>query len=131
MACANASPVSVVNEVRTLVRQQPDVLLVGGTTAQVIATGKALRELNANIPIIMSTHNGLTEVGKGIDLEEIEGSYSVFAFAPDNQENLPVRDLYNKYHTGAGSGHRRGTIRLSDAACAAHPRTGNRQGRQG
>ena len=99
----DASPVSVVNEVRTLVRQQPDVLLVGGTTAQVIATGKALRELNANIPIIMSTHNGLTEVGKGIDLKEIEGSYSVFAFAPDNQENLPVRDLYNKYHTGAGS----------------------------
>jgi hypothetical protein len=99
----DASPVSVVNEVRTLVRQQPDVLLVGGTTAQVIATGKALRELNANIPIIMSTHNGLTEVEKGIDLKEIEGSYSVFAFAPDNQEKLPVRDLYNKYHTGTGS----------------------------
>ena len=99
----DASPVSVVNEVRTLVRQQPDAILVGGTTAQVIATGKALRELNANIPIIMSTHNGLTEVAKGIDLKEIEGSYSVFAFAPDNQEVLPVRDLYTKYHTGAGS----------------------------
>jgi hypothetical protein len=99
----DASPVSVVNEVRTLVRQQPDVILVGGTTAQVIATGKALRELNANVPIIMSTHNGLTEVAKGIDLKEIEGSYSVFAFAPDNQEVLPVRDLYMKYHTGAGS----------------------------
>jgi len=99
----DASPVSVVNEVRTLVRQQPDAILVGGTTAQVIATGKALRELNANVPIIMSTHNGLTEVAKGIDLKEIEGSYSVFAFAPENQEVLPVRDLYTKYHTGAGS----------------------------
>jgi hypothetical protein len=44
----DASPVSVVNEVRTLVRQQPDVILVGGTTAQVVATGKALRELGAN-----------------------------------------------------------------------------------
>ena len=99
----DASPVSVVNEVRNLVRQQPDAILVGGTTAQVIATGKALRELNANIPIIMSTHNGLTEVAKGIDLKEIDGSYSVFAFAPDNQAALPVRDLYNKYHTGGGS----------------------------
>jgi branched-chain amino acid transport system substrate-binding protein len=99
----DASPVSVVNEVRTLVRQQPDVILVGGTTAQVVATGKALRELGANIPIIMSTHNGLTEVAKGIDLKEIEGSYSAFAFAPDNQEALPVRDLYTKYHTGAGN----------------------------
>ena len=99
----DASPVSVANEVRTLVRQQPDVLLVGGTTAQVIGTGKALRELNANIPIIMSTHNGLTEVAKGIDLKEIEGAYSVFAFAPDNQEGLPIRDLYTKNHSGAGS----------------------------
>jgi branched-chain amino acid transport system substrate-binding protein len=99
----DASPVSVVNEVRTLVRQQPDVILVGGTTAQVVATGKALRELGANIPIIMSTHNGLTEVAKGIDLKEIEGSYSAFAFTPDNQEALPVRDLYTKYHTGAGN----------------------------
>ena len=99
----DASPVSVVNEVRALVRQHPDVILVGGTTAQVIATGKALRELNVNIPIIMSTHNGLTEVAKGIDLKQIEGSYSVFAFAPDNQEVLPLRDIYLKYHTGAGS----------------------------
>lgn len=99
----DASPVSVANEVRTLVRQQPDVLLVGGTTAQVIQTGKALRELGTSIPIICSTHNGLTEVAKGIDLKEIEGSYSVFAFAPDNQETLPIRDAYLKYHTGQGS----------------------------
>lgn len=99
----DASPVSVANEVRTLVRQQPDVLLVGGTTAQVIQTGKALRELGASIPIICSTHNGLTEVAKGIDLKEIEGSYSVFAFAPDNQEKLPIRDAYLKHHSGPGS----------------------------
>jgi hypothetical protein len=99
----DTSPVSVANEVRTLVRQQPDVLLVGGTTAQVIQTGKALRELGASVPIICSTHNGLTEVAKGIDLKEIEGSYSVFAFAPDNQETLPIRDAYTKYHTGQGS----------------------------
>jgi hypothetical protein len=99
----DASPVSVANEVRTLVRQQPDVLLVGGTTAQVVATGKALRELNASIPIIMSTHNGLTEVAKGIDLKEIEGSYSVFAFAPDNQDKLEIRDVYAKNHSGTGS----------------------------
>jgi len=98
----DTSPISLVNEVRTLLRQQPDVLLVGGTTAQVIATGKALGELGARVPIIMSTHNGLSEVAKGIALKEIEGSYSVFAYAPDNQEILPIRDSYMKYHTGAG-----------------------------
>jgi hypothetical protein len=99
----DTSPISVVNEVRTLLRQNPDVLLVGGTTAQVIGTGKALGELGASVPIIMSTHNGLTEVAKGIDLKEIEGSYSVFAFAPDNQDKLPIRDAYMKYHTGGGN----------------------------
>ena len=29
-------------------------------------------------------------------LKEIEGSYSVFAFAPDNQDKLDIRDVYAK-----------------------------------
>ena len=27
----------------------------------------------------------------------------MFAFAPDNQDDLPIRDLYTKNHSGAGS----------------------------
>jgi Periplasmic binding protein len=89
-----ASPVSVTSNVRDLLEKKPDVLLVGGTTAQVIATANALDELNAHVPIISSTHNGLSEAAKGIDLAKLNGSYSAFSFAPDNQKDLPIRDIY-------------------------------------
>ena len=75
----------------------------------------------------MSTHNGVTEVAKGIDLKEIEGSYSAFAFTPDNQEALPVRDLYTKYHTGAGNWGIAAAQSSYQALLAACSRTGHRQ----
>jgi branched-chain amino acid transport system substrate-binding protein len=88
------SPVSVTSNVRTLMEKSPDVLLVGGTTAQVIATANALEELKLHVPIISSTHNGLSEAAKGIDLAKLNGSFSAFSFAPDNQKVLPLRELY-------------------------------------
>jgi branched-chain amino acid transport system substrate-binding protein len=89
-----ASPVSVTNNIRAMMEKKPDVILVGGTTAQVIATASALEDLKLNVPIISSTHNGLSEAAKGIDLAKLNGSYSAFSFAPDNQKDLPLRDIY-------------------------------------
>jgi len=89
-----ASPVSVTNNIRDMLEKKPDVIMVGGTTAQVVATAAALDELKVHIPIVSSSHNGLSEAGKGGDLSKLEGSYSVFAFAPDNQKDLPLRDNY-------------------------------------
>jgi hypothetical protein len=76
--------------------------MVGGTTAQVIATANALEDLNLHIPIVASTHNGLSEASKGISLTKLNGSYSVFSFAPDNQKDLPLRDIYLANKTGDG-----------------------------
>ncbi|MDX5361368.1 MAG: ABC transporter substrate-binding protein [Alphaproteobacteria bacterium] len=92
-----ASPVSVTNNIRAMLDGQPDVILVGGTTAQVIATAQALEELGADVPIISSTHNGLSEVAKGIDLAKMEGSFSAFSFAPPARDGLPIRDVYEKH----------------------------------
>jgi branched-chain amino acid transport system substrate-binding protein len=89
-----ASPVSVTNNIRAMMEKKPDVILVGGTTAQVIATASALEDLKLSVPIISSTHNGLSEAAKGIDLAKLNGSYSAFSFAPDNQKDLPLRDVY-------------------------------------
>jgi branched-chain amino acid transport system substrate-binding protein len=89
-----ASPVSVTNNIRAMMEKKPDVILVGGTTAQVISTASALEDLKLNVPIISSTHNGLSEAAKGIDLAKLNGSYSAFSFAPDNQKDLPLRDIY-------------------------------------
>lgn len=96
------SPVSMTSNIRTMLEKKPDVILVGGTTAQVTATAAALEELNVKVPIITSTHNGLSEVAKGFDLKKMNGSYSAFSFAPDNQPNLPLRDIYEANKVGNG-----------------------------
>jgi len=88
------APVSLTANVRALAAGNPDVLLIGGTTAQVVAAAKATGELGVKIPIIASTHNGLTEVAKGIDLSSIEGSFSAFSFAPPERVGLPIEKVY-------------------------------------
>ncbi len=97
-----ASPVSVTNNIRAMLEKKPDIIMVGGTTAQVIATASALEDLKVNIPIVTSTHNGLSEAAKGIALSKLNGDYSAFAFAPDNQKVLPLRDIYEANKTGDG-----------------------------
>ena len=97
-----ASPVTVTNNIRDMFEKKPDVIMVGGTTAQVVATAAALDELKVHIPIVSSSHNGLSEASKGGDLSKLEGSYSVFSFAPDNQQDLPLRDIYLANRQGDG-----------------------------
>lgn len=94
---ADTAPVSLTANVRTLAAGNPDVLLVGGTTAQVIAAAKAMGELNVRIPIIASTHNGLTEVAKGIDLADLEGSFSAFSFAAPERPDLAIEKVYEQH----------------------------------
>ncbi|MCA3634064.1 MAG: ABC transporter substrate-binding protein [Methylobacterium sp.] len=94
---ADTAPVSLSSSVRAIVGQNADVIIVGGTTAQVQATASALKELGARIPVITSTHNGLTEAAKGTALVDMEGFYSAFSFAAPGQESLPLRDVYNRY----------------------------------
>jgi ABC-type branched-subunit amino acid transport system substrate-binding protein len=94
---ADTSPVSLSSSVRAILGQNADVIIVGGTTAQVQATASALKELGARIPVITSTHNGLTETAKGTALADMEGFYSAFSFAAPGQESLPLRDVYNRY----------------------------------
>jgi branched-chain amino acid transport system substrate-binding protein len=88
------APVSLAANIRTLAAGKPDVLLIGGTTAQVVAAVKAMAELNVKIPIVSSTHNGLTEVAKGLGLAQLEGSYSAFSFAAPERPKLEIRDIY-------------------------------------
>ena len=70
------------------------MLLVGGTTAQVIATANAMDELGVHVPIISSTHNGLSGAAKGIDLAKLNGSFSAFSFAPDNRRTCRSAKIY-------------------------------------
>lgn len=91
---ADTSPVSLTGQMRPLVAGKADIVVVGGTTAQVIAAAKAEEELGVQIPLLASTHNGLTEVAKGVDLKKLEGSYSAFSFAAPSRTDLPLRKIY-------------------------------------
>jgi len=91
---ADTSPVSLSAQVRAALADDPDILMIGGTTAQVIAAVQAMDELGRRVPIVMSTHNGLYEVSKGIALERLEGDYAAFSFAAPGRENLPMRDIF-------------------------------------
>lgn len=96
---ARTSPQSLSAQVRAALADDPDVLLVGGTTAQVIAATNAMEELGRRVPIVMSTHNGIYEVAKGISQERLEGFYSAFSFAPPGRADLPMRDIFEEYRT--------------------------------
>lgn len=101
---ADASPVSLTGQVRALLAEHPDLLLIGGTTAQVIAASKAMDELGIKVPIVTSTHNGLYEVAKGISLDRIEGSMAAFSFAAPGKADLPAREIFEANKTDGNWG---------------------------
>ena len=96
---AETAPVSLAAQIRAALADDPDVLLVGGTTAQVISAVQAMDELGRRVPIVMSTHNGLYEVAKGLSLGRLEGDYSAFSFAAPGRAELPMRDIFEAHHT--------------------------------
>jgi len=98
------TPVSVTNQIREMLQAKPDVILVGTNTAQVVATLKAVKELGANVPVVTSSHNGLTEVAKAVSMEDQDGSFSVFAFAPSMDPSLDqIRQIFDKYNKSKGT----------------------------
>lgn len=96
-------PVTVTNQIREMAKEKPDVVLVGTNTAQVVATVKALKELSLKIPVVTSSHNGLNEVAKAVPIADLEGSYSVFAFAPYTDANVKAADIFSKYNKTKGT----------------------------
>jgi len=96
-------PVSITNEIRRMLESKPDAIIIGATTTQVIATVRALEELDAaDVAVVTASQNGLDVVGNTIGLEALEGDYSVFSFAPSMEPGLKALEVYNKYHTEAG-----------------------------
>ncbi len=96
-------PISVTNQVREMAKTNPDLILVGTNTAQVVATAKALKELGLKTPIVTSSHNGLNEAAKGIPMSDLEGSYSVFAFSPYNDPGVKAGEIFAKYNKTKGT----------------------------
>ena len=97
------TPINITSQIRELLVAKPDLILVGTNTAQVVATVKALKELGANVPVVTSSHNGLTEVAKAVPLADLEGSYSVFGFAPSMDPSVTASQIVEKYNRTKGT----------------------------
>lgn len=97
------TPINVTSQVRELLAAKPDVILVGTNTAQVVATVKAIKELGAKVPVVTSSHNGLTEVAKAVPMADLEGSYSVFGFAPSMDTSVTAAQIFDKYNKTKGT----------------------------
>lgn len=96
-------PITVTSQIREMAKEKPDLVLVGTNTAQVVATSKALKELGLKTPIVTSSHNGLNEAAKAIPIADLEGSYSVFAFAPYNDPAVKAAEIFAKYNKTKGT----------------------------
>jgi branched-chain amino acid transport system substrate-binding protein len=97
------TPINITSQIRELLATKPDVILVGTNTAQVVATVKAIKELGAKVPVVTSSHNGLTEVAKALPLADLEGSYSVFGFAPSVDPSVSAAQIFEKYNKTKGT----------------------------
>jgi branched-chain amino acid transport system substrate-binding protein len=97
------TPINITSQVRELLGTKPDLILVGTNTAQVVATVKAVKELGAKVPVVTSSHNGLTEVAKAVPLSDLEGSYSVFGFAPSMDPSVTAAQIFEKYNKTKGT----------------------------
>ena len=97
------TPINVTSQIRDMLATKPDLVLVGTNTAQVVATVKALKELGAKIPVVTSSHNGLTEVAKAVPMADLEGSYSVFGFAPSVDPSVSAAQIFEKYNKTKGT----------------------------
>ena len=97
------TPINVTSQVRELLAAKPDLILVGTNTAQVVATVKAIKELGAKVPVVTSSHNGLTEVAKAVPLADLEGSYSVFGFAPSMDPSVSAAKTFEKNNKTKGT----------------------------
>jgi len=89
-------PVDLSTQVARLVRKGVDVIYVGTNTAAIVATKRALQGLGkANIPLVMSAHNGLPASGKALgDIKQLEGSFEVYAMAVPADADTETRKFF-------------------------------------
>lgn len=98
----DVTPVSVSNQVAEMAKTQPDIIMVNSSMQHAVTTLKALKDLGLKIPISTTSHNGLSELATVLPIGDLEGSYSVFAFAPYNDSSVKAADIFKKYNKSKG-----------------------------
>src|SRR3546814_16372908 len=84
-------------QVNRVLNKGAQVLDVQTNTAAVVAVKRALQALNKKVPIVMSSHNGITDSASAMGgIANLEGGYEVYGMAMPTDENTKARQLYEK-----------------------------------
>src|SRR3546814_16493922 len=84
-------------QVNRVLNKGAQVLDVQTNTAAVVAVKRALQALNKKVPIVMSSHNGITASASAMGgIANLEGDYEVYGMAMPTDENTKSRQFYEK-----------------------------------
>ncbi len=96
-------PTDLTTQVQRVLRKGAQLIHIQTNTAAVVATKRALQALGrTDVPIMMSSHNGLITSGNAIGgLKELEGDFEVYGMAvPTDEKTAPhefEQALVSKY----------------------------------
>jgi branched-chain amino acid transport system substrate-binding protein len=92
---AEVQPADLSSQVRRIVAADADVITIQTNTTQAVVTLQALESLNADIPIMLSSHNSLQATGEAAGgLEQLEGDFESFGFVVPAEEEGEAYDFY-------------------------------------
>ena len=101
-------PTDLTTQVNRVVRRGAQVILIQTNTAAVVATKRALQAIGRkDVPVVMSSHNGLPASGKAVGgLQQLEGDYEVYGMAVSTEQDTESKRFYDmlkaKYKLNAG-----------------------------
>ncbi|TXL72652.1 ABC transporter substrate-binding protein [Vineibacter terrae] len=96
-------PTDLTTQINRVVRKGAEVISIQTNTAAVVATKRALQALGKNVPILMSSHNGVLDSGRAVgDVKQMEGDFEAYAMAVPTDEKTPARAFFDMLATKHG-----------------------------
>ncbi|KAA8607042.1 ABC transporter substrate-binding protein [Salipiger aestuarii] len=88
-------PTDLTAQMRRVARAGAEALIIQTNTSIVVAAKRGLQANGADIPILMSSHNGLPASGGALGgLDQLEGDYEAYGMAVAADEDTPARQFY-------------------------------------
>ncbi len=89
-------PTDLTTQISRVLRKGAEVISIQTNTAAVVAAKRAMQALGKNVPILMSSHNGMFDSGRAMgDIKQMEGDYEVYAMAVPTDDKTPARTFFD------------------------------------
>jgi branched-chain amino acid transport system substrate-binding protein len=88
-------PTDLTAQMRRVARAGAEALIIQTNTSIVVAAKRGLQANGADIPIMMSSHNGLPASGRALGgLEQLEGDFEAYGMAIAAEQDTLARQFY-------------------------------------